>query len=67
MPRSNLASLVILSQNVTIGEYRYHQLEQENLPRDVQIFEEHGQQVTYKTDHGDNAAESCHNVHPIHC
>ena len=47
-PVSNLAFPDIFSRNVTIDEHQHHQLQHKKLPRDIQFFDEHGQQITYK-------------------
>ena len=52
---------------MTLDEYQHHQLQQKKLPRDVQFFDEHGQQITYKINHDDTAAETCNDFYPIHC
>ena len=66
-PGSNLAFPDILSRNVTIVEYQHHELQHKNLPRDIQFFDEHGQQITYKNSHDDISAETCNDFFPIHC
>ena len=66
-PGSNLAFPDILSRNVTIDEYEHHQLQQKKLPRDIQFFDEHGQQITYKISQDDTSAETCNDFYPIHC
>ena len=66
-PGSNLAFPDILSRNVTIDEYQHHQLQHKKLPRDIQFFDEHGQQITYKINHDDTSAEKCNDFYPIHC
>ena len=66
-PGSNLAFPEMLSWNVTIDEYQNHQLQHKKLPRDIQFFDEHGQQVTYKISHDDTSAETCNDFYPIHC
>ena len=66
-PRSNLAFPDIVSWNVTIDEYQHHQLQHKKLPRDIQFFDEHGQQITYKVSHDDTSAEACNDFYPIHC
>ena len=67
MPGSNLAFPDILSRNVTIDEYQQHQLQHEKLPRDIQFFDEHGQQITYEINHDNTAAETCNDFYPINC
>ena len=52
---------------MTIDEYQHHQLQHKKLPRDIQFFDEHGQQITYKISHDDTSAETCNNLYPIHC
>ena len=66
-PGSNLAFPDIISRNVTIDEYQHHQLQHEELPRDIQFFDEHGQQITYNISHDDTSAETCNDFYPIHC
>ena len=66
-PGSNLLFPDILSRNVTIDEYQHHQLQHKKLPRDIQFFDEHGQQITYKINHDDTAAETYSDFYPIHC
>ena len=66
-PGSNLAFLDILSRNVTIDECQHHQLQHKKLPRDIQFFDEHGQQITYKINHDNTSAETCNDFYPIHC
>ena len=66
-PGSNLVFPDILSRNVTIDEYQYQQLQHKKLPRDIQFFDEHGQQTTYKFGHDDTCAESCNDFFAIHC
>ena len=66
-PGSNLAFPYILSRNVTIEEHQHHQLQHKKLPRNIQFFDEHGQQITYKINHDDTATESCKDFYPIHC
>ena len=57
----------ILSRNVTIDEYQQHQLQHKKLPRDIQFFDEHGQQIMYKISHDDTSAETCNEFFPTHC
>ena len=67
-PGSNLAFPDILSRNVTIDEYKHHQLQHKKLPRNIQFFDKHGQQITYKISHDDiSAAETCNDFYPIQC
>ena len=42
-------------------------LQHKKLPRDIQFFYEHGQQITYKINHDGTAAETCNDFYPIHC
>ena len=65
-PGSNLAFPDIISWTVTINEHQHHQLQHKKLPRDNQFFDEHGQQITYKINHDDTAAETCNDFYPIH-
>ena len=66
-PGSNLAFPATLSRNVTIDEYQHHQLQQKKLPRDLQFFDELGQQITYKINHEDIKADTCNDFYPTHC
>ena len=66
-PGSNLAFPDRLSRNVTIDEYQHHQLQHKKLPRDIQFFDEHGQQITYKINNDDTSAETCNDFYPIYC
>ena len=66
-PGSNLAFPDLLSRNVTIDEYQHHQLQHKKLPRDIQFFDEQGQQNRYKINHDDTSAETCNDFYPIHC
>ena len=66
-PGSKLSFPDILSRNVTIDEYHHHQLQHKKLPRDIQFFDELGQQITYKISHDDTSAETCNDFDPIHC
>ena len=38
----------------------------QNLTRDIQFFDQHGQQVTYGIHHEDNPVESCNDFYPNH-
>ena len=66
-PGSNLAFSDILSRNVTIDENQHHQLQHKKLPGDIQIFDGHGEQITYKINHDNTAAETCNVFYLIHC
>ena len=66
-PGSNLAFLDILSRNVTIDEYQHKQFQHKKVPREFQFFDEHGQQITYKINHEDMAADTSNDFYPIHC
>ena len=66
-PGSSLAFPDKLSRNVTNDEYQHHQLQHKKLPRNIQIFDEHGQQMTCKINHEDTAADKCNDFYPIHC
>ena len=66
-PGSNLVFPDILSRNVTFDEYQHHQLQHKKLPRDIQFFDEHGQQITYKINHDDTPTETSNDFYPIHC
>ena len=66
-PGSNLALPDILGRNVTVDEYQHHQLQHKKQPRDIQFFDEHGQQITYKINHEDTTADTCNDFYSIHC
>ena len=66
-PGSNLVFPDILSWNVTLDDYQHHQPQHKKLPGDILFFDEHGQQITYKVNHDDSAAETCNDFYPIHC
>ena len=66
-PVTNLVFPDIHSRNVTIDEYQHHQLQHKKPPRDIQFFDEHGQQITYKISYDDTSAETCNDFYPIHC
>ena len=66
-PGSTLAFPDILSRNATIDEYQHHQLQHKKLPRGIQFSDERGQQITYKINHDETAAETCNDFYPIHC
>ena len=66
-PGSNLAFPDTLSRNVTIDENQHHQLQHKKLPRDIQFFDENGQQVTYKNSNDDTTADTCNDFYPILC
>ena len=66
-PVTNLVFPDIHSKNVTIDEYQHHQLQHKKPPRDIQFFDEHGQQITYKISYDDTSAETCNDFYPIHC
>ena len=67
MPGSNLVFPETLSRYVTIDVYQHHQLQHKEIPRDIQFFDEHGQQITYKISHDDTSAETCNDFYPLHC
>ena len=67
IPGLNLVFPDTLCWNVTIDEYQQHQLPHKKLPRDIQFFDEHGQQITYKINHDDTAAETCNDFYRLHC
>ena len=52
---------------MTIDEYQHHQLQHKKLPRDIQFFDEHGQQISCKINHDDTSGETCNDFYPIHC
>ena len=45
-PRPNLAFWDILRRNVTVEKYQKHQLQHKKLPRDIELFNEHGSAIT---------------------
>ena len=56
---SKLAFPDILSRNVTIDEYQHHQLQHKKLLRDIQFFDDYGEQITYKINQEDTIADTC--------
>ena len=66
-PGSNLAFPDILSRNVTVEEYRNHQLRNKKKPRDRDFYDEHGSPVSYRIQNDDNPYDTCNNFYPIHC
>ena len=64
-PGSNLVFPKILSGNVTFDENQHHQLQHKKLRQDIQFFDEHGQQITYKINHDDTPAETCNDFFPF--
>ena len=46
-PRSNLVFPDILSRNITVEEYQKRQLQNKKIPRDIEVYDEHGSPVTY--------------------
>ena len=66
-PGSNPSFPDILSQNVTEEEYRKHQLQHKNTPRDIELYGEHGSPVTYRIQHDDNPNDTWNDFYPIHC
>ena len=64
---SNLAFPDILSRNVTVEEYRKHQLQHKKIPRDIEFYDEHGSPVTYRIQHDDNPNDKSNDFYPIHC
>ena len=65
--RSNLAFPDILSRNVTVEEYQRHHIKHKKLPRDIELYDEHGSPVTYRIQHDDNPNDTCNDFYPIHC
>ena len=65
-PGSNLAFPHILSQNVTVEEYQKHQLQQKKIPREMEVYDEHGSPVSYRYQHDNNPNDTC-NFYPFHC
>ena len=63
-PGSNLAFPDILSRNVTVEEYQMHQLRHKRIPRDIELFDEHGTPVTYQIQHEDNPNDTCNDFYP---
>ena len=52
---------------MTIDEYQHRQLQHKKLSRDIQIFDEHVQQITLKISHNDTSTETYNDFYPIHC
>ena len=48
-------------------EYQEHQLQHKKLPRDIEFYDEHGFQVTYRIQHDGNPNDTCNDFYPIHC
>ena len=65
-PGSNLVFPDILSRNVTLEGYQKHQLQHKKIPRDIEIFDEKGNPVLYKTQHEDNPHDTCNDFYPIY-
>ena len=70
-PGLHLAFPDILSRNVTIEDYQMHQLQHvsvfaypQRIPRDLQLFDEHGTPVTYQNQHEDNPNDTCNDFYP---
>ena len=57
----------ILSQNLTVEEYQKHQLPHKKTPRNVEIYDEHGSPVTYRSQHVDNPNDTSSDFYTIHC
>ena len=66
-PGSNLAFPDILSRHVTVEEYQKHQLQHNKLTRNIELYDEHGSPVTYRTQHDDNPNDTCNDFYPINC
>ena len=67
-PGSNLAFPDILSRKVIIDECQHQLLRHKKLPRDIQFFfDDQGQQIAYKIDQEDTAADTCNDLYPIDC
>ena len=66
-PGSNLAFPDSLSRNITVEEYRKHQLQHNNIPRAIEFYDEHGSPITYRIQHDDNPNDTCNDFYPIHC
>ena len=66
-PGSNLAFPDILSRNVTVEEYQKLRLQLKKIPRDIELYDEHGSPVTYRIQHDDNPNDTCNDFYPIHC
>ena len=52
---------------MTIDENQHHQFQHKKLPRDIQFFDNHRQQILYKINHKDTAADTCNDFYPNHC
>ena len=66
-PGSNLAFPDISSQNVTVEEYQNYQLQHKKVSRDIEIYDDYGSPITYRSQHDDNPNDTCNNFYPIHC
>ena len=66
-PGSNLAFPDILSRNVTVDEYRKHQLQHKKIPRDIEFYDKNGSPVTYRIQLDDSPNETCNDFYSIHC
>ena len=65
-PGSNLVFPDILNRNVTVEEYRKHQLQHKKLPRDLEFYDERGSPVTYRMQHDDNPNDIWNDFYLIH-
>ena len=65
-PGSNLVFPVILGRNVTVEEYQKHQIQHKKIPRDIELYDEHGSPVKYQIQHDDNPKDTCNDFYPIH-
>ena len=64
-PGSNLAFPDILSRNVTVEEYQMHQLRHKRIPRNIELFDQHGAPVTYQIQHEGSPNDNCNDFYPI--
>ena len=66
-PGSNLAFPGIHSRNITVEEYRKHQLKHKKIHGDIDFYDERGSPITYSIQHDDNRNDTCNDFYPIHC
>ena len=44
-----------------------HQLRHKRIPRDIELFDEHGTRFTYQIQQEDNPNDTCNDFYPIKC
>ena len=62
---SNVAFPDILSRNVTVEEYKMHQLRHKRIPRDIEFFDDKGTPVSYQNQHEDSPNDTWNYFYPI--